>query len=425
MDGDTVVVGSKGDDDLGMDAGAVHVFERDAGGPGNWGEVAKIGASDAAPGDRLEAGVAIGADVVVVGAERDDDPSVDSGAIYVFGRNAGGPGAWGQVRKLLVSGPAPSGHAVAVSGTTAIVGAANVDTAYGFERDAGGTANWGQVDTFHLPPLPRGEYPYNDFGDAVALEPDTLLIGSPESEVGGIVFAYERLATGWSDPIPLRPNRSGVLFGDAVAIDGDVAVVGMPRGPDVSPVLRPGAAYLFEEPCDPAPTPGCITGWGQVTFSWDEGAPLPDLRRWKVKLAKGPALDVSSFGTPSRHRVCIYDDADARVGGLDFDVHVLAFRPFGGASPRGFVFKGSKGSYQYGYGLGDGLFRMKLQAGNAGRTQIRIEGAGTGVPTTVAARLAGSSSMTIEIHGSDPGTCFSATLTDVVRADGTAFRARN
>ena len=126
VSGDTAVVGALLDDDNGSESGSAYVFRRDAGGVDNWGQVKKLLASDGAPVDRFGKSVAVSGDTVVVGAALDDDNGSGSGSAYLFQRDAGGVDNWGQVKKLLASdGASPDqfGESVAVSGDTALVGA--------------------------------------------------------------------------------------------------------------------------------------------------------------------------------------------------------------------------------------------------------------------------------------------------------------
>ena len=44
--GDTVVVGAESEDGVGTNRGAAYVFERDQGGAGNWGQVTKLTAGE-------------------------------------------------------------------------------------------------------------------------------------------------------------------------------------------------------------------------------------------------------------------------------------------------------------------------------------------------------------------------------------------
>ena len=108
-------------------SGAAYVFDRNQGGPSNWGEVAKLTASDGAAGDQFSwLAAAISGHAVVVGAFWDDDGGSDSGSAYVFERDRGGPNNWGEVAKFTTSDAATNdrfGHSVAISGDTSVGGA--------------------------------------------------------------------------------------------------------------------------------------------------------------------------------------------------------------------------------------------------------------------------------------------------------------
>ena len=84
VSGDTAVVGAYLEDAGGGGAGAAYVFWRDEGGTGNWGEVKKLTASDAQADDEFGISVAISGDTAVVGAWREDAGGSDAGAAYVF-----------------------------------------------------------------------------------------------------------------------------------------------------------------------------------------------------------------------------------------------------------------------------------------------------------------------------------------------------
>ena len=142
ISGDTVIVGVPGDDDAGQQTGSAYLFARDRGGAGVWGQVAKLTAAAAAAGGLFGLSVAISGDTVIVGAPADDD----AGA-YLFARDQGGAEAWGQVAKLTAADATEDrfGWSVAISGDTVIVGAPFDDhagersgSAYLFARDRGG-----------------------------------------------------------------------------------------------------------------------------------------------------------------------------------------------------------------------------------------------------------------------------------------------
>ena len=84
-------------------------------------QVAKLTASDAAASDFFGEAVSISGDTVVVGAARDDDAGAESGSAYVYERNTGGVDNWGQVAKLTASDAAAGaeyGASVSISGDT-------------------------------------------------------------------------------------------------------------------------------------------------------------------------------------------------------------------------------------------------------------------------------------------------------------------
>jgi hypothetical protein len=95
---DTTVVGADGDDDNGSGSGSAYVFDRNQGGSDNWGQVKKLTASDGTSNDQFGSSVAIHNNRAFVGAVGDD-----AGSAYVFERNAGGGNNWGEIRTLLPS----------------------------------------------------------------------------------------------------------------------------------------------------------------------------------------------------------------------------------------------------------------------------------------------------------------------------------
>jgi hypothetical protein len=81
IDGYNVIVGARGDDDLGKDAGAAYVFKRSW---STWIPDAKLLASSGATEDGFGFAVSISGDYAIVGAPWDDDLGPDSGAAFVF-----------------------------------------------------------------------------------------------------------------------------------------------------------------------------------------------------------------------------------------------------------------------------------------------------------------------------------------------------
>ena len=90
--------------------------------------MAKLTASDAGVNYQFGRSVAISGDTAVVGAWLEDAGFTGTGAAYLFRRDEGGADNWGEVTKLTASDAEARdffGIDVAVSGDTAVVGAAN------------------------------------------------------------------------------------------------------------------------------------------------------------------------------------------------------------------------------------------------------------------------------------------------------------
>jgi hypothetical protein len=188
ISGDVIVVGAKQDGEGGIRAGAAFVFQRKQNGTDSWGEVTKLIASDAQVEDSFGYSVAISGDVIVVGASHEDEHGTDAGAAYVFQRMQGGTDAWGEVTKLTSSDAQPVdyfGCSVAVSGDVIVVGANHEDdggnfagAAYVFQRMQGGADAWGQTAKISASDATEGGY----FGYSVAAFGDVIVVGAYHSE---------------------------------------------------------------------------------------------------------------------------------------------------------------------------------------------------------------------------------------------------
>ena len=217
---DIVVVGAPWEDrgtkeagDFVYRAGAAYVFERDAAGQDNWGEVAKFNAADPVNFAHLGESVAISGDTALVGARywRPGDTS-GPGAGYIFQRDEGGADNWGEVVRLTAADGEPGaqlGYGVALSGDIAVLGAPthdeggpggnNFGAAYVFERDQGGADNWGEVDKLRASDPDIQDW----FGRKVAVDGDTALIGARDEdasgESAGAAYVFETGGPGDSD----------------------------------------------------------------------------------------------------------------------------------------------------------------------------------------------------------------------------------
>ena len=272
ISGDTVVVGANLDDDNESNSGSAYIYERNEGGSNNWGEVTKITASDGADNDRFGLSVGISGDTMVVGSRFDDDNGGNSGSAYIYERNEGGSNNWGEVTKITASDRAAFdlfGRSVGISGDTVVVGA-NFDddngsdsgSAYIYERNEGGSNNWGEVTK-----ITASDGADNDrFGLSVGISGDTVVVGAnfddDNGSDSGSAYIYERNEGGsnnWGE-VSKKTASDGAandLFGLSVGISGDTVVVGAHKDDDNGSLS--GSAYIYER------NEGGSNNWGEVS----------------------------------------------------------------------------------------------------------------------------------------------------------------
>lgn len=265
VNGSTVVVGAVLADSTAPESGKAYVFEKDAGGLDNWGEVKILTASDAAEAARFGGSTTISGDTVVVGAFVDPEGGVDSGAAYVFDRNQGGSGMWGQVTKLTASDVAAGarfGFSVSIDGDSLVVGAdrdsgtANeAGAAYLFDRNLGGPDAWGE----RIKLVPSDAAAEDNAGSTVGILGDFIVVGSgyhdAVAEDAGAAYVYSRNTGGpdtWGEyqKIVASDGALGDRFGHkGVAVGRDWMVVGAYRVDGGAPTTAEcGAAYVFDVP---------------------------------------------------------------------------------------------------------------------------------------------------------------------------------
>jgi len=253
LDGDTLVVGDRA---WSSNAGRALVFGRDQGGPGAWGQVTALG-SFFGTGSQFGDGVAVCGDTIAVSAPGREE-------VRVFERDQGGTGAWGEVAALSPGNLAPSGSfggGLALDGDTLAVSGRLVATAAGkvfvFERDHGGPGAWGEVTSFQGSGLPKGAV----FGASLALDGDLLVAGTPGSLFStdvGTAHVFHRNQGGagaWGEVARLDPGDGAATdqFGVGVAVQGGAVWAGAPQhdeaGPDAGAVYRYETSHTPERYC--------------------------------------------------------------------------------------------------------------------------------------------------------------------------------
>jgi len=333
IDGDTLVIGVPFDDPAaGADAGSVYVYVRDG---ASWAYQDTIHPTDPAAGDLFGNGVSIAGDWLAVGASRDDDLGVDSGSVYVFNRSGA---IWTQHVKITAFSGGDSGdHFGAAIGidtsipaedpgaglvTTLVIGAPDDEvlqpfccagSIYIYELSGDGTA-WNF----------RHNHPASDsdtaaeFGAAVAIDGDGIIVGAPEMDGGlagiyGKAYFFQRrtIIRTWTEEFQFLsgdPN-GGDRFGNSVGVQNRFGnfhvVIGVPN--DDHPVAGFDAGVVFEYH-------GNTNNWTMETLLSSEvtaGAKF------------GDAVDINN-------EMIVVGEPQLDVGGNDTGaVHVFGLNPSG------------------------------------------------------------------------------------------------
>ena len=121
ISGDTVIIGSPLDDDMGLDSGSVYIFVRRE--DGTWEEVQKITPADGEAYDWFGSSVAIFGTTAIIGAKEDNERADGTRYGYVYTNI---DGKWTENVKIVPENGAAEdlfGYSVAISGSTALFGA--------------------------------------------------------------------------------------------------------------------------------------------------------------------------------------------------------------------------------------------------------------------------------------------------------------
>lgn len=216
IDGDTAVIGAV-KDDVGsyVNHGSFYVFVRQG---STWTEQTKLSVDTKDDNHWLGMSVAIAGDTIVVGVPEDDIGSNwDQGSAYVFVRQGS---TWSQQARL---GGAGLGKTVAIDQDTIVMNGHNI--AIVFVRQG---STWTQQAQLTFDGAAEGDW----FGPTVAIDGETIVIGSPYSTVGsrtkqGAAYVFVRSGSTWTQQAKLTDNAGWRedQFGRTVAIDGDTVVI--------------------------------------------------------------------------------------------------------------------------------------------------------------------------------------------------------
>ncbi len=218
-------------------------------------EVAYLAPASGAPGDIFGYDVDLRGDLAIVSSQRDGQNGQQAGAAYLYGRDQGGSGSWGEVAKLLPADPGDFqifGTAVAVHGDAALVGAGCDDelgscagAAYVFERDHGGANAWGQAQKLLASDGAGGDF----FGNTAAIDGDLAVVAAPywngpPGGDAGAVYVFERGPSGWVETHILNALDAAPqsAFGYALDLEGNSLIVTARNDDGAAPDA--GAAYV-------------------------------------------------------------------------------------------------------------------------------------------------------------------------------------
>jgi hypothetical protein len=228
-----------------------------------WQFEAKLVPPGALPGDGIGAAVALRGNIAVLGAAGDDgdcpaDPSCDSGAVYVFSWS---DTTWTFVQEITAADRDRRdwfGRSVSLGDGTIAVGAPGYDLdGIPDETDIGAAyvyrwngATWIEEEKLINPDIGVED----EFGDAVAIEGELLIVGVPQDDDvcpqfidcdSGSAYVFHHDAGDWPQLVKLvaHDDDAGDHFGSAVSLAGDLALVGAER--DFVPLAFSGSAFVF------------------------------------------------------------------------------------------------------------------------------------------------------------------------------------
>lgn len=311
ISGSIAIVGANHDDDNGSQSGSAYLFNTTTG-----QQIAKLlpQEGDEGLGNWFGISVGISGTTVIVGARRDDVNGFSSGSAYIFEKDEGGPDNWGQVAKLLPEDGTTGdlfAHSVGISGTTAIAGSHKTGNesgaAYLFDTTTG-------KQLYKL--VGSDTNPFDNLGWSVAISGNIAIAGADAEEddskrpvTTGAAYLFD-ITTG--QQIAKLLADDGVRldwFGRSIGISGNIAIVGAEKDDDNGD--ESGSAYLFNAttgqqiakllPDDGAPN-DWFGGVGRTVaisgVTAIVGSPYPTLGVRLIPCVATPARHTFSMRTP-------------------------------------------------------------------------------------------------------------------------------
>lgn len=366
IDGDTLMVGAVWatvNDNYGQ--GAVYVFERKG---ATWTQTQKLTADDGMLLSEFGWSIALQDGVAIIGAPTGLDPVTylpEAGAAYVFTES---DGVWTQHQKLTgsnVSG-VKFGHSVALDGPFALIGSPGTlsgrGTVHAFDTTGASWIETQQIMDCYQPDVPAR------FGHALAMQGSAAVVGAPRvgTELNpshGAACLLEQSGGSWSVTHAFISDDGATddAFGISVAFDDGLVAISAPQvngggGPNTSQ----GAVYVFRD---------AGNGWSQVDKLDRTRPPQLGDGWWADSLGSGGvAIDgdavlvttllASTFGTGN---VAVFDfPAQPQVGAASLALSVAA-----GESVSQTIDLENDGTWPLAYAIVDGTVLSQVSSGVA------------------------------------------------------------
>ena len=194
-------------------------------------------------------------------------PILGTEGVRIFDRNTGGPENWGLVRTLAApAGSNQFGFSMALLGGLLAVDTPDEDVDHDsngatpkisnagvvrlYAKDAGGLNNWGLVETFSDGSAAEVD---GRFGEGLAFGDGRLLIGRPKGDTAlptvvdsGAVNGVALNSGDWRASGLSAHTQNATRWGSAVAVSGSYVLVGAPRF-DSPSGIDAGWAFLFRD----------------------------------------------------------------------------------------------------------------------------------------------------------------------------------
>ncbi|MEZ6083097.1 MAG: hypothetical protein R3E58_03865 [Phycisphaerae bacterium] len=191
--------------------------------------------------------VAVDGTTALIGAPLDPLGVANAGAVYVYEKSNG---AW-QQKAILTANDAQSdahfGASISINGNVAIIGAygdSGNGAAYVFANING---NWQQTAKLAANDAAAGDY----FGYSVGVSDTTAIVGAfLDDDAGastGAAYIFRKINGTWQQTAKIKANDAdgGAQFGFSVALQGKYAIVGARYDDTLGP--DSGASYMFRE----------------------------------------------------------------------------------------------------------------------------------------------------------------------------------